>query len=183
MSNLKFQYIQRQSAWAPGNTSSSLPKHDFFDMLSKSLPRCDILWHFWKRWGQNQCQTPTMSPWPSYPSKKTIDMSDVLFDSLYNRITKREGMCSVENRIVTFWKRWLGDSNVTPQYGCRIETQWDSCRVEAINKRHITVDFKSASRLVTLWHARTYIFLFSCKSSQNHPKHELWSILVCLDII
>ena len=25
-----------------------------------------------------------MSPWPNYPSKKTIDMSDVLFDSLYN---------------------------------------------------------------------------------------------------
>ena len=84
MSNIKFQNIQRQSAWAPGNTSSSLPKCDFFDALSKSLPRCDILWHFWKRWGQNQCQTPTTSPWPNYPSKKTVDMSDILFDSLYD---------------------------------------------------------------------------------------------------
>ena len=84
MSNLKFQNIQRQSAWAPGNTSSSLPKCDFLDALSKSLPRCDILWHFWKRWGQNQCQTPTTSPWPNYPSKKTIGMSDVLFYSLYD---------------------------------------------------------------------------------------------------
>ena len=84
MSNFKFQNIQRQSAWAPGNTNSSLPKHDFLNALSESLPWCDILWHFWKRWGQNQCQTPTMSPWPNYPSKKTIDMFDVLFDSLYN---------------------------------------------------------------------------------------------------
>ena len=84
MLNLKFQNIQRQSAWAPGNTSSSLPKRDFLDALSKSLPRCDILWHFWKRWGQNQCQTPTTSPWPNYPSKKIIDMSDVLFDSFYD---------------------------------------------------------------------------------------------------
>ena len=84
MLNLKFQNIQRQSAWAPGNTISSLPKRDFLDTLSKSLPRCDILWHFWKRWGQNQCQTPTTSPWPNYPSKKIIDMSDVLFDSLYD---------------------------------------------------------------------------------------------------
>ena len=25
-----------------------------------------------------------MSPWPNYSSKKTIDMSDVLFDSLYD---------------------------------------------------------------------------------------------------
>ena len=39
---------------------------------------------FLEKVGQNQCQTPTTSPWPNYPSKKTIDMSDVLFDSLYN---------------------------------------------------------------------------------------------------
>ena len=84
MSNFKFQNIQRQSASAPGNTISSLPKRDFLDALSKSLPRCDILWHFWTRWGQNQCQTPTTSSWPNYPSKKTVDMSDALFDSLYD---------------------------------------------------------------------------------------------------
>ena len=28
------------------------------------------------------------------------------------RITKCQGMCSVENRIATFWKRWLGDSSI-----------------------------------------------------------------------
>ena len=84
MLNHKFHNIQRQFAWAPNNTSSSLPKRDFLDALTKSLPRCDILWHFWKRWGQNRCQTPTTSPWQNHPSKKTIDMYDVLFDSLYH---------------------------------------------------------------------------------------------------
>ena len=38
MPNLKFQNIQRQSAWAPGNTGSSLPKRD---VLSKST-QCDV---------------------------------------------------------------------------------------------------------------------------------------------
>ena len=32
------------------------------------------------------------------------------------RITKYEEMCSVENRIATFWKRWLGDSITEPAF-------------------------------------------------------------------
>ena len=43
------------------------------------------------------------------------------------RITKREGMCSVENRIVTFWKRWLGDSSSDGVKACVMtEENWYS---------------------------------------------------------
>ena len=114
-SNLKFQNIQRQSAWPPGNTSSSLPKHDFLNALSKSLLRCDILWHFWKRWGQNQCQTPTTSPWPNYPSKKTVDMSDVLFDSLYDsELPNTKGCAQWKIELQLFGK---GGSVIVSTYG------------------------------------------------------------------
>ena len=37
--------------------------------------------------------------------------------SLRLRITKCKRMCSVENRIATFWKRWLGDSSAQEESG------------------------------------------------------------------
>ena len=75
--------------------------------------------------GQNQCQTPTTGPWPNYPSKKTVDMSDVLFDSLYDsELPNAKGCVQWKIELQLFGK---GGSVIVVS----VETRWEGSSPKA----------------------------------------------------